>query len=149
MSPASSHLAALAMLTLAVIAKVRSSVPIEIPECSRYLIGEALEEKEDIDPSRHSSPPLIWMGGRHAWFEINPSPAYLPIYRDICDSIRMYYAILDVYSNGAGRKIDRQSVSSSPVERLSDVFFQVRPPQSPSPKVLLTASSTPPRSATA
>lgn len=108
--------------------KVGSRVPIEITNCTRYSVGEAVgeQEDEDIDPKKRSNIPVLWMEGRNTWFEISPSPEYRPIYRSICDAIRLYYAVLDVYVNLSSKAINRHSKSSDPIKRLSPIFFQVR-----------------------
>ena len=75
--------------------------------------------------SRCSRPPVLWLGGRGAWFEINPSAAYLPMYRNICEAIRLYYAIYDYYSSRKAKSPKQGSKSIDPIERLSDVFLNV------------------------
>lgn len=109
------------------IIKVKSSLPIEISTCTRYSVGEADDDvdESDINASRRSRAPILWLSGRGAWFEINPSAAYLPIYRDICEAIRLYYAIYDIYSTRTAKVLNRLSKSTDPIERLSEVFFQV------------------------
>lgn len=108
--------------------RVRSSIPIEIPACTSYSVGEVKDDadEEDIDPRRRSRPPVLWLGGYGAWFEINPSAAYLSIYRTICEAIRLYYAIYDIYADKGAKSLNRVSKSTDPVERLSEVFLQVR-----------------------
>ncbi|KAM5342530.1 hypothetical protein ACJ41O_013496 [Fusarium nematophilum] len=75
------------------IMKVRQSVPIEVRKCIKYSIGET----ED-------SQPIIWVEGRGAWYEINPSPAYLPIYNKMCEAAILYYRIMDIYKAQKSKK---------------------------------------------
>jgi hypothetical protein len=105
---------------------VRGSVPIEIPECTRYSLGEAINEGNKGDEDHRPRSPVLWVAAEGYWFEINPSAAYLPMYRTICEAIRLYYSIYDVYSTKGAKYMNRLSKSTDPIERLSEVFFQVR-----------------------
>ncbi|KPM41568.1 hypothetical protein AK830_g4946 [Neonectria ditissima] len=67
------------------IMRVRSSVPIEVRQSRQYSIGEA----EDGQP-------LIWVSGKGGWYEIIPSPAYLPIYNKMCEAAMLYYHVMDI-----------------------------------------------------
>lgn len=104
--------------------KVKESMPIEIPKCTRYSVGEA-EGPPGVDPRRTSLDPVLWLCGRGAWYEIRPSAAYLAHFREICDTIRLYYSIFDYYDNPKTYK-NRASKSADDLEKLSDIFFRVR-----------------------
>lgn len=66
--------------------RVTKPVPIEI-RCVSHSIGET-EDKS----------PLVWLGGRGGWYEINPAESYRPMYSKMCQAISMYYAVVDVLS---------------------------------------------------
>lgn len=100
------------LLTLAVIAKVRGSAPIEIRHCISYSIGE--------DEAR----PVVWVLGRGGWYEINPSEAYRPIFNKMCEATTMYYSLVDIYTS---EKFSRPPVraNANALEALRDDFLQV------------------------
>ncbi|KAF4469733.1 hypothetical protein FALBO_3379 [Fusarium albosuccineum] len=68
------------------IMRVRNSIPLEIRRSTRYSIGEA-----------EGGQAIIWVLGKGSWYEINPSPAYLPIYNKMCEAVVLYYRIMDIY----------------------------------------------------
>ncbi|CEI39441.1 unnamed protein product [Fusarium venenatum] len=78
------------------IMKVRKSVEIEVRKCVLYSIGE---DKNDS--------PIIWVAGTCAWFELNPSKAYAPIYRQMREAVVLYYRILAIYSDRKPKKTKR------------------------------------------
>jgi hypothetical protein len=50
----------------------------------------------------------LWAGGKAGWFQINPSPAYRQLYKDMTEAVNLLYFIADSYSNprmsGKGKK---------------------------------------------
>ena len=100
-------------LTHLVIMRVRSSVPIEIRRSVGYSIGEAGDGR-----------PLIWVQGKSAWYEIEPSPTYRPIYNKMCEATTLYYHVMDIY-RGEGLKKFKKSKGSNFKDELSDIFLQV------------------------
>jgi hypothetical protein len=118
-----------------VLARVKSSVAIEIPTYTRFSIGDTVvgddsddseEDDEGID-SRGPSPTahIIWVGGQSGWYEINPAPEYVEIHRHIRDAIRLYYTLFDIYEEEGASKLNRLGKSSDPIERLAPVFLKV------------------------
>lgn len=93
--------------------KVRSSTPIEIRQCIAYSIGEAPGAR-----------PLVWVLGRGAWYEINPSEAYRPIFNKMCEATTMYYNLVDIYNSKQLSRIPKAS-GPSLLESLHDDFLQV------------------------
>ncbi|KAM0518517.1 hypothetical protein ACHAPE_004280 [Trichoderma viride] len=94
------------------IMKVRSSTPIEIRQCIAYSIGEAPGAR-----------PLVWALGRGAWYEINPSEAYRPIFNKMCEATTMYYNLVDIYNSKRLSQIPKAS-GSGLLEALHDDFLQ-------------------------
>ncbi|KAK1243660.1 hypothetical protein MKX08_001798 [Trichoderma sp. CBMAI-0020] len=94
------------------IMKVRSSTPIEIRHCIAYSIGEAPGAR-----------PLVWALGRGAWYEINPSEAYRPIFNKMCEATTMYYNLVDIYNSKRLSGIPKAS-GSGLLEALHDDFLQ-------------------------
>lgn len=87
--------------------RVRKPVPIEI-RCVSHSIGET-EDKS----------PLVWLGGRGGWYEINPAESYRPMYSKMCQAITMYYAIFDILSSPKYKK------KKGKVE-VDELLFEVR-----------------------
>lgn len=111
------------------VSRVRAPVPIEITSCQRYSIGETTggkpeqdNEADDADPRPIMS--VLWVSGQGGWFEVNPAPAYVPIYRDICDAIKLYYTIYDIYDKSDARFIKATGGSADPVQRLAPLFLK-------------------------
>ncbi|KAG4291050.1 hypothetical protein FPRO06_02936 [Fusarium proliferatum] len=75
------------------IMKVRSLTPFEVRKCGQFSIGES-----------ESGSPVIWMLGACGWFELNPAPAYLPIYRKMQEAIRLYYRLMAIYRDKKPKK---------------------------------------------
>ncbi|KAL7925433.1 hypothetical protein ACQKWADRAFT_318963 [Trichoderma austrokoningii] len=94
------------------IMKVRSSTPIEIRQCIAYSIGEAPGAR-----------PLVWALGRGAWYEINPSEAYRPIFNKMCEATTMYYNLVDIY-NSKRLSAKPKASGSSLLGTLQDDFLQ-------------------------
>ncbi|EHK50701.1 hypothetical protein TRIATDRAFT_233240 [Trichoderma atroviride IMI 206040] len=94
------------------IMKVRSSTPIEIRHCIAYSIGEAPGAR-----------PLVWALGRGAWYEINPSEDYRPIFNKMCEATTMYYNLVDIYNSKRLSGIPKAS-GSGLLEALHDDFLQ-------------------------
>ncbi|KAF5023972.1 hypothetical protein F66182_3976 [Fusarium sp. NRRL 66182] len=69
------------------------STPLEIKKCGQYSIGEA-----------DDGSPIIWVQGACAWFEINPSPAYAPIYNKMRKAVLLYYRIMAIYRESQPKK---------------------------------------------
>lgn len=94
------------------IMKVRSSTPIEIRHCIAYSIGEAPGAR-----------PLVWALGRGAWYEINPSEDYRPIFNKMCEATTMYYNLVDIYNS---KRLSGIPKASGPglLEALHDDFLQ-------------------------
>lgn len=83
---------------------------------------------EDVDPSKALGDPVLWMRGRGAWYEINPSPQYTAMYRKACQSIRLYYGILTIYEatcDDSGKvrpsRVEGKK-STTGIERLQGIF---------------------------
>ncbi|RGP77764.1 hypothetical protein FLONG3_4153 [Fusarium longipes] len=93
------------------IMKVRRSIEIEVRKCGQYSIGE------DANGS-----PIIWVAGSCAWFELNPSKAYAPIYRQMQEAVALYYRLLAIYSEKQPKKAKR---SKKDIEKeLYQVFHE-------------------------
>ncbi|KAM0435266.1 hypothetical protein ACHAPT_003360 [Fusarium lateritium] len=93
------------------IMRVRHSMPIQVPRSNRYSIGEAGEGN-----------PVIWVEGRCAWYEINPSPAYLPIYNKMCEAASLYYRIMDIYKAKKPKKAKKGKKEQ--MKELHSVFHE-------------------------
>ncbi|KAJ4237488.1 hypothetical protein NW759_000598 [Fusarium solani] len=93
------------------IMRVRHSMPIQVPKCNRYSIGEAGEGN-----------PVIWVEGRCAWYEINPSPAYAPIYNKMCEAALLYYRIMDIYKAKKPKKAKKGKKDQ--LKELHSVFHE-------------------------
>ncbi|KAH7008218.1 hypothetical protein EDB80DRAFT_715908 [Ilyonectria destructans] len=94
------------------IMRVRQSVPIEVRQSISYSIGEA----EDGQP-------LIWVSGKGGWYEIFPSPTYLPIYNKMCEAAMLYYRIMDIYKTQKPKK-PKKGRRPDPMIELSHLFHQ-------------------------
>jgi hypothetical protein len=93
------------------IMKVRKSIELEVRKCVLYSIGE----------DKNGSP-IIWVAGTCAWFELNPSKAYAPIYRQMREAVVLYYRILAIYSD---RKPKKTKKGRKDIERdLHHVFHE-------------------------
>ncbi|EKJ75631.1 hypothetical protein FPSE_04132 [Fusarium pseudograminearum CS3096] len=75
------------------IMKVRRSIELEVTKCELYSIGED-----------ENGSPIIWVAGTCAWFELNPSKAYAPIYRQMREAVVLYYRLLAIYSERQPKK---------------------------------------------
>jgi hypothetical protein len=112
------------------VTRVRAPVPIEIWPCQRYSIGEAEGGKpsdDDGDDDNADAPPImsvLWVSGQGGWFEVNPAPAYLPIYRNICDAIKLFYAIYDIYYHADTKFRNAENGAKDPTERLAPLFLK-------------------------
>ncbi|EEU44331.1 uncharacterized protein NECHADRAFT_49001 [Fusarium vanettenii 77-13-4] len=93
------------------IMRVRHSMPIQVPKSNRYSIGEAGEGN-----------PVIWVEGRCAWYEINPSPAYAPIYDKMCEAASLYYRIMDIYKEKKPKKAKKGKKDQ--LKELHSVFHE-------------------------
>ncbi|KAF4958241.1 hypothetical protein FGADI_2613 [Fusarium gaditjirri] len=62
-------------------------------KCGQFSIGESA-----------TGSPVIWMLGTCGWFELNPAPAYLPIYRKMQEAIRLYYRLMGIYKDKRPKK---------------------------------------------
>lgn len=116
--------------------RVRQSVPIEVRQSISYSIGEA----EDGQP-------LIWVSGKGGWYEIFPSPTYLPIYNKMCEAAMLYYRIMDIYKTQKPKK-PKKGRRPDPMIELSHLFHQVCCPEAPQLPALTHPPSTLPRLAT-
>jgi hypothetical protein len=93
------------------IMKVRKSVELEVRKCGQYSIGED-----------ENGSPIIWVEGTCAWFELNPSKAYAPIYRQMREAVVLYYRILAIYSEKQPKKAKK---GKKDIERdLHQVFHE-------------------------
>ncbi|PHH84019.1 hypothetical protein CDD83_2625 [Cordyceps sp. RAO-2017] len=95
------------------IMRVRKSTPLEIRQCISYSIGESPDGS-----------PLIWISGRGGWYEINPSPAYRPIYRKMCEATTLYYNLVDIYNSKQLYKKLKKAKQNDLMDELSRVFLQ-------------------------
>ncbi|KAF4965897.1 hypothetical protein FSARC_6367 [Fusarium sarcochroum] len=93
------------------IMKVRSSTPLEVRKCGQYSIGEA-----------DDGSPIIWVEGKCAWFEINPSPAYAPIYSKMREAVVLYYRIMAIYRDKQPKKAKKSKKEI--LKELYHVFHQ-------------------------
>lgn len=93
--------------------RVRKSVPLEIRKCTSYSIGESPDGS-----------PLIWVSGRGGWYEVNPSPAYRPIYRKMCEATTLYYNMVDIYNSRRAPKKTKKQKQSNLMDELAGVFLQ-------------------------
>lgn len=93
--------------------KVRSLAPFEVRKCGQFSIGES-----------ESGSPVIWMLGTCAWFELNPAPAYLPIYRKMQEAIRLYYRLMAIYRDKKPKKAKKSKKDA--LKELYQVFHEVR-----------------------
>ncbi|KAF5607923.1 uncharacterized protein FSUBG_5025 [Fusarium subglutinans] len=93
------------------IMKVRSFTPFEVRKCGQYSIGES-----------ESGSPVIWMLGTCGWFELNPAPAYLPIYRKMQEAIRLYYRLMAIYRDKKPKKAKKSKKDAS--KELYQVFHE-------------------------
>ncbi|KAG8412763.1 hypothetical protein J3458_013203 [Metarhizium acridum] len=94
------------------IMKVRGATPLEIRRCASYSIGESPDGR-----------PLIWVSGQGGWYEIDPCPAYKPMYNKMCEATTMYYNILDIYTDDPPRKTKKLK-NSSALDELDQVFHK-------------------------
>ncbi|KAF4333952.1 hypothetical protein FBEOM_12236 [Fusarium beomiforme] len=62
-------------------------------KCGQFSIGES-----------DSGSPVIWILGTCGWYEIDPAPAYLPIYRKMQEAVRLYYRMMAIYRNKKPKK---------------------------------------------
>ncbi|KAH7166062.1 hypothetical protein EDB81DRAFT_918365 [Dactylonectria macrodidyma] len=95
------------------IMRVRTSIPIEVRQSISYSIGEA----EDGQP-------LIWVSGKGGWYEIFPSPTYLPVYNKMCEAAMLYYRIMDIYKNQKAKKV-KKGKRTDPMTELSHYAAKV------------------------
>ncbi|CAG7555581.1 unnamed protein product [Fusarium equiseti] len=93
------------------IMKVRRSIELEVRKCGQYSIGED-----------ENGSPIIWVAGQCAWYEINPSPAYAPIYRKMREAVALYYRILAIYSDKPPKKAKKSKKDSD--KELNQVFHE-------------------------
>ncbi|KAI9149224.1 hypothetical protein HJFPF1_11273 [Paramyrothecium foliicola] len=94
------------------IMRIRSSTPLEVRNCVEYSIGETEDGR-----------PLIWVRGRGAWYELEPSSEYQPIYNKMCEATTLYYHMMDIYKD-TGRKKSKKSKGNGLMDELSDIFLQ-------------------------
>jgi hypothetical protein len=108
-----------------VISRVRSPVPIEILQSQRYSIGETEGGRPDGGKTTDDNPlmPVLWVSGQGGWFEIHPAPEYLHIYREMCDAIKLWYTIYDIYKADP-ELIKAKSRSTDPLERIAPLFLK-------------------------
>lgn len=112
------------------VSRVRAPVPIEIWPCQRYSIGETeggkMSDDGDEDSEADARPILsvLWVSGQGGWFEVNPAPAYIPIYRDICDAIKLFYALFDIYQNADAKFKKAENGERDPTGRLAPLFMK-------------------------
>ncbi|PNY24969.1 Uncharacterized protein TCAP_05090 [Tolypocladium capitatum] len=92
--------------------RVRASTPLEIRKCVAFSIGESPDGS-----------PLIWLSGNGGWYEINPSPAYRPIYKKMCEATTLYYNLVDIYNSRRLPKKPKKSRSGWMGE-LSEIFLR-------------------------
>ncbi|KAI1072486.1 hypothetical protein LB507_003229 [Fusarium sp. FIESC RH6] len=93
------------------IMKVRRSIELEVRKCGQYSIGED-----------ENGSPIIWVAGQCAWYEINPSPAYAPIFRKMREAVALYYRILAIYSDKPPKKAKKSKKESD--KELNQVFHE-------------------------
>ncbi|KAF9765158.1 hypothetical protein IL306_002599 [Fusarium sp. DS 682] len=62
-------------------------------KCGQFSIGES-----------DSGSPVIWILGTCGWYEIDPAPAYLPIYRKMQEAVRLYYRMMAIYRDKKPKK---------------------------------------------
>jgi hypothetical protein len=107
------------------ISRVRSPVPIEILQSQRYSIGETEGGRPDGGKTTDDNPlmPVLWVSGQGGWFEIHPAPEYLHIYREMCDAIKLWYTIYDIYKADP-ELIKAKSRSTDPLERIAPLFLK-------------------------
>ncbi|KAF7549041.1 hypothetical protein G7Z17_g6643 [Cylindrodendrum hubeiense] len=67
--------------------------------------------------------PLIWVSGKGGWYEIFPSPTYLPIYNKMCEAAVLYYRIMDIYKTQKPKK-PKKGKRPDPMRELSHLFHQ-------------------------
>ncbi|KHN95806.1 uncharacterized protein MAM_06418 [Metarhizium album ARSEF 1941] len=103
------------------IMKVRGATPLEIRRCASYSIGESPDGR-----------PLIWVSGQGGWYEIDPSPAYKPMYNNMCEATTMYYNMVDIYAEDPPKR-SKKSKNNSVMDELAQVFHKVPPPLIPRP----------------
>ncbi|KAI1026294.1 hypothetical protein LB504_011315 [Fusarium proliferatum] len=94
-------------------ARLRSLTPFEVRKCGQFSIGES-----------ESGSPVIWMLGACGWFELNPAPAYLPIYRKMQEAIRLYYRLMAIYRDKKPKKAKKSKKDA--LKELYQVFHGVR-----------------------
>lgn len=93
--------------------RVRGVTPLEIRRCTSYSIGESPDGR-----------PLIWVSGQGGWYEIDPCPAYKPMYNKMCEATTMFYNMLDIYTDDPPRKTKKVKNSAS-TDELDQVFHKV------------------------
>lgn len=102
----------------------------EIQASKRYSIGLADPENDDEEDEEEQESvarvaeltPVLWLDGHGGWFEIKPAPAYLPIYRNICRAIKLFYIIDGIIDEKVIKNQISKSKSSDPIERLAPLF---------------------------
>ena len=92
--------------------RVRASTPLEIRKCVSFSIGESPDGS-----------PLIWLSGNGGWYEINPSPAYRPIYKKMCEATTLYYNLVDIYNSIQLPKKPKKTKAKW-MDELSGIFLQ-------------------------
>ncbi|KAM7223428.1 hypothetical protein V8F06_001305 [Rhypophila decipiens] len=92
---------------------------IEITGSDRYSIGYA--------------PTAFWVSGTAGWFEINPSPEYAAMYKEVQEAITLYYSVIMVYEDyqelceGLSEKNKKKKKTAPPLPpppTLDDILFQ-------------------------
>ncbi|QGI79011.1 hypothetical protein CEK25_005740 [Fusarium fujikuroi] len=61
--------------------------------------------------------------GACGWFELNPAPAYLPIYRKMQEAIRLYYRLMAIYRDKKPKKAKKSKKDA--LKELYQVFHEL------------------------
>lgn len=99
----------------AVINPATRTAYIEIRDSDRYSIGY--------------KPTVFWLSGSAGWFEIEPSPEYEAMYKEVQEAITLYYSVIMVYENHKELCDERRKKKKGPPQppTLDHILFQVCP----------------------
>ncbi|PSR76637.1 hypothetical protein BD289DRAFT_169346 [Coniella lustricola] len=81
---------------------------IEIPTSTMYAIAYPVQ---------------VWAAGKSGWFEINPAPAYQPMYQTVCEGIELYYLIQFAYEEAQEAEEASKSKKASWFNRKIEQLF--------------------------
>lgn len=92
----------------AVMKKTKNPTPIEIRKSNLYSL--------DLVDGQ----PVIWVSGKCGWYEIKPSPTYQHVYNEMCEAIKFYFYLLDIYTERALKRDNNKSSAA-----LSQILLKV------------------------